>query len=360
MTRVLFVCLGNICRSPSAEGVFRKLVEDTGLSHSIEIDSAGTGSWHVGKAPDRRAQAAARQRGIDITRLRARQIVPQDFAAFDYLIAMDQQNLGDLNQYRPRSGQPVIRLLLDFGETMTAFASLSKGYKAGGFNLGDVPQDVRNFAAEELWTIEAGLRATLLRNTLHLNASVFHHWRVDQQVRTSFQLDPGDPTSFGFATINVDEGKTFGVEAGLRWFPEDQWEFYADVGLLDATFGNIPPPLDYLSGRNQAHAPGYTFAAGMVYRHPNGMFARLDATAKGAFYFDVSHDQKSTAYELVNARVGYAGDQWLLSVWARNIFDRNYAVRGFYFGNQPPDFPNTLYTRLGDPRQIGVTIEKRF
>ncbi len=119
MTRVLFVCLGNICRSPSAEGVFRKLVEDAGLSHSIEIDSAGTGSWHVGKAPDHRAQAAARQRGIDITRLRARQIVPQDFAAFDYLIAMDQQNLGDLNQYRPRSGQPIIRLLLDFGETMT-------------------------------------------------------------------------------------------------------------------------------------------------------------------------------------------------------------------------------------------------
>ena len=248
----------------------------------------------------------------------------------------------------------------DFGETMTAFASLSKGYKAGGFNLGDVPQEVRNFAAEELWTIEAGIKATLLRNTLRLNASVFHHRRVDQQVRTSFQLDPGDPTSFGFATINVDEGKTFGVEAGLRWFPEDQWEFYADVGLLDATFGNIPPPLDYLSGRNQAHEPRYTFAAGMVYRHPNGMFARLDATAKGAFYFDVSHDQKSTAYELVNARVGYAGDQWLLSVWARNIFDRNYAVRGFYFGNQPPDFPNTLYTRLGDPRQIGVTIEKRF
>jgi outer membrane receptor protein involved in Fe transport len=120
------------------------------------------------------------------------------------------------------------------------------------------------------------------------------------------------------------------------------------------------PPLDDLSGRGQAHAPRYTIAAGVVYRHPNGLFARIDGTAKSSFYFDVSHDQKSTAYELVNARVGYAGEQWLLSVWARNLFDTNYAVRGFYFGNEPPDFPNTLYTRLGDPSQVGVTIEKRF
>ncbi len=248
----------------------------------------------------------------------------------------------------------------DIGGAVTAFASLSKGYKAGGFNLSDVPQDLRNFNAEELWTIETGIKAVLLGNTLFVNASVFHSWRVDQQVRTSFQLDPGDPTSFGFATINVDEGNTYGVEAELHWFPEDRWELYADIGFLDATFGDILPPLDDLSGREQAHAPRYTFAAGVVYRHPNGMFARIDGTAKSAFYFDVSHDQKSTAYELVNARVGYAGEQWLLSVWARNLFDTNYAVRGFYFGNEPPDFPNTLYTRLGDPRQVGVTIEKRF
>jgi outer membrane receptor protein involved in Fe transport len=63
---------------------------------------------------------------------------------------------------------------------------------------------------------------------------------------------------------------------------------------------------------------------------------------------------------LLNARVGYEGESWLVSLWARNLFDRNYAVRGFYFGNEPPDFPNTLYTRLGDPRQIGITIEKGF
>jgi outer membrane receptor protein involved in Fe transport len=86
----------------------------------------------------------------------------------------------------------------------------------------------------------------------------------------------------------------------------------------------------------------------------------VDVTARDEFYFDVSHDQKSSAYELVHARVGCEGDSWSMQLWARNLFDKRYAVRGFYFGNEPPDFPNTLYTRLGDPRHVGVTIEKRF
>lgn len=239
----------------------------------------------------------------------------------------------------------------DFSSHVTAFASLSKGYKAGGFNLGAVPQGKRDFDAEVMWTIEAGIKSSLFDNALRLNAAIFQNRNIDQQTRTSEQLDPGDPASFVFFTDNVGEGETFGIEAEVRWYPSEQWELYANIGLLDAT---------YESGRDQAHAPRYTLAGGIVYRNPNGVFARLDATAKDAFYFDVSHDQRSTAYELVNVRVGYEAEQWLVSIWARNLFDRDYAVRGFYFGNEPPDFPNTLYTRLGDPRQVGVTIERRF
>jgi outer membrane receptor protein involved in Fe transport len=101
-------------------------------------------------------------------------------------------------------------------------------------------------------------------------------------------------------------------------------------------------------------------AAGTIYRNANGFFARLDATARDEFYFDVSHDQKSQAYELLHARVGYEGDNWVAQLWVRNLTDKDYAVRGFYFGNEPPDFPATLYTRLGDPRQLGITLERRF
>ena len=87
---------------------------------------------------------------------------------------------------------------------------------------------------------------------------------------------------------------------------------------------------------------------------------RLDATARDAFYFDVSHDQKSQAYELVNVRIGYDAVSWSAQLWVRNLFDEDYAVRGFYFGNEPPDFPDTLYTRLGDPRQIGLSFTREF
>jgi outer membrane receptor protein involved in Fe transport len=248
----------------------------------------------------------------------------------------------------------------DLNDAATVFARISKGYKAGGFNLGAVDPDIREFAAEELWTIETGIKSVSFDNKLHFNASVFQSRRVDQQVRTSFQLQAGDPTTFGFATINVDKGESFGVEADVRWYPADRWELYANIGILDATLGNFPESRPGPSGRDQAHAPRYTFAGGIVFRHPGGVFARLDASAKDIFYYDVSHDQRSESYELVNTRVGFEGDSWTVSLWARNLLDEPYAVRGFFFGNEPPDFPDTLYTRFGDPRQIGITAEKRF
>ncbi len=98
--RVLFVCLGNICRSPTAEGVMRALVRDAGLQGSIEVDSAGTGSWHIGEAPDARATAAARERGI-VLEGAARQVDAGDFATFDLIVAMDAQNLADLRRLAP-------------------------------------------------------------------------------------------------------------------------------------------------------------------------------------------------------------------------------------------------------------------
>jgi len=248
----------------------------------------------------------------------------------------------------------------DHSSSITSFISLSKGYKAGGFNLGVVPDDRRDFGAEELWNIEAGIKTALAQDSLHINASVFLNRRDDQQVRTSFQLVPGDPASFVFFTDNAAQGETMGFEADIQWLPSDAWELYLNVGLLDASFEKFQTPQVDLSGRGQAHAPKYTVALGGSYRHANGFFVRLDASARDAFYYDVSHDQKSQEYQLVNARLGYEAASWSAQLWARNLLDEEYAVRGFYFGNEPPDFPDTLYTRLGDPRQFGVTFDKRF
>lgn len=245
-------------------------------------------------------------------------------------------------------------------DAVTGFLSLSKGYKAGGFNLGLVPDGRREFEQESLWNLEAGIKSHWLDHSLILNASVFYSERRDQQVRTSFQLDPNDPLSFVFFTDNAAKGRTAGLEAELSWRPDEAWQFYANVGLLNAEFESFTTSQVSLSGRRQAHAPDYTVALGAHYRHPRGYFARLDFTARDEFYFDVSHDQKSIASEIVNARIGFDADRWSAQLWARNLLDELYPVRGFYFGNDPPNFPNELYLRFGDPRQIGITFDMRF
>lgn len=108
---VLFVCLGNICRSPMAEGAMRDAAARAGVR--VTTDSAGTGGWHAGDPPDRRAQAEAARNGVDISDLRARQVQPQDFHHFDHIIAMDAENLSDLRGIDPGDGKAVLSLMLD-------------------------------------------------------------------------------------------------------------------------------------------------------------------------------------------------------------------------------------------------------
>ncbi|QRY78582.1 low molecular weight phosphotyrosine protein phosphatase [Pseudomonas sp. PDNC002] len=110
--KVLFVCLGNICRSPTAEGVFRHKVREAGLEDRVEIDSAGTGDWHVGKAPDARTRAAALRRGYDLSGLRARQVNVADFSRYDLVLAMDHANLRDLKHLRAGNGKADLDLFL--------------------------------------------------------------------------------------------------------------------------------------------------------------------------------------------------------------------------------------------------------
>ncbi len=114
MTKVLFVCMGNICRSPSAEGVFRRLVEEAGLSDAIGVDSAGTHDYHVGEAPDARAQAAARKRGYEVSHCIARQVKAEDFRDFDLILAMDWENLSALQQRCPKIYHHKLMLLMRF------------------------------------------------------------------------------------------------------------------------------------------------------------------------------------------------------------------------------------------------------
>lgn len=114
MTKVLMVCMGNICRSPMAEGMLRKAIMDAGLDRQVEVDSAGTHAYHIGAAPDPRAQQAIRQRGVDISQLRGRKVADEDFERFDYILVMDDDNYSQLIRRAPAHHHGKIRRLLSF------------------------------------------------------------------------------------------------------------------------------------------------------------------------------------------------------------------------------------------------------
>ena len=112
---VLFVCLGNICRSPTAHGVFLRKVSERGLAERVSVDSAGTGGWHAGEPPDRRTQRHAATRGYDLSALRARQVEPEDFHRFTHILAMDRSNFDALEDMKPADFTGELRLFLEYG-----------------------------------------------------------------------------------------------------------------------------------------------------------------------------------------------------------------------------------------------------
>lgn len=146
MVNVVFVCLGNICRSPTAEGVFRGLVDAAGLSDQIHIDSAGTHAYHVGSPPDGRAQAEAKRRGNDISHLRGRKACPEDFQKFDYVLAMDSQNHQNLLKICPPDGFEKLSMFLDFAPNL-GIRDVPDPYYEGGF---DTVYDMIEAAAKGL------------------------------------------------------------------------------------------------------------------------------------------------------------------------------------------------------------------
>ncbi|MEW5943973.1 MAG: low molecular weight protein-tyrosine-phosphatase [Pseudomonadota bacterium] len=156
MTKVLFVCMGNICRSPTAEGVFRHQVEAAGLADRIQADSAGTHDYHIGEPPDRRSQAMAAKRGYDLSGLRGRQVRVEDFHEFDYVLAMDRHNLSILQQLCPPEHARKLRLFLEFSSNFDADEVPDPYYGgAQGFeHVLDLVEDAARGLLEEIRSAE--------------------------------------------------------------------------------------------------------------------------------------------------------------------------------------------------------------
>jgi len=254
-----------------------------------------------------------------------------------------------------------VSLSFDLTSTVTAYTSLSRGYKAGGFNLGTAPPDRLEFRPEYLWNYEVGLKRASADRRVYMDVAAFYSRRRDVQVRTGDQLDPQDPNSYVFFTDNASRGYNFGLESSLRWQVTPQWDVNASLGLLRTRYQDYSQGDVAFSDREQATAPNYQAALGAGWRHPQGWVARAGVTALDNFYFDVPpNDSRSNAYVLTDLQFGFEGERWSAMLWGRNLFNETYAVRGFLFGNEPPDFPPRQYTQRGDPRQVGVTFNYSF
>lgn len=237
------------------------------------------------------------------------------------------------------------------------YVTASRGYKAGGFNIGlFVPDERREFEPEYLWNLEAGVHHAGADGRFSAELAVFHMWRESQQVASSFQLDPGDPLSYVFYTDNAARGRNAGLEASIAWHPTAALTVGATLGLLHSEYLGYEYGSRDLDGREQAHAPSWQYSLSAEWHGRRGWMARADLQGSDAFYFDTSHDQRSDPFTILNLKAGYAGKRWSAYLWGRNVLDERYAVRGFYFGLEPPDYADKLYVQRGDPRQFGVTV----
>ncbi len=236
------------------------------------------------------------------------------------------------------------------------YTSLTRGYKPGGINNNaTLPQNQRQFNTEYMWNFETGLKSSWLDGTLITNLAAFYAKRLDAQTHSSAQV----PSSGTFTEFydNAARATHQGVEASMDWFLTDQFRLIGSLGLLDAKFDryqNPDPGAFNPEGRQVAHAPRYTFNLGSEFYANDAWTLRANVEGKDAFYFSDSHNAKSNGYALLNASADYRYDKhWKVSVWARNLLDKDYATRGFFFDN---GFGEQRYVQYGEPRVGGFTV----
>lgn len=252
------------------------------------------------------------------------------------------------------------KLGLDYqaSNNQLVYTSLSRGYKSGGINnKTSLLPSQRKFDTEYMWSLEAGLKSLWLDGDLMTNISAFYSLRRDAQVKTSIDIGGGQ---FKDYLTNAAEGTNYGIEAELDWSASDKIRIFASLGLLHASFDEYanPDPDSYdADGRRQAHAPAYQFSLGSeVYLSSQWTF-KANIEGKDEFYYSNSHDSKSSSYAIVNSSLNYKHGDWKVSLWGRNLFDKDYYTRGFFFANNAPSYDNPeTYTQYAEPRVIGATL----
>ncbi len=242
------------------------------------------------------------------------------------------------------------------------YALIARGYKASGFNLspGLLPNQLQ-FGPESDLNLEVGHKAQLDSGRLQIDTSLFYMVRHNEQLLTDEQLDPSNPNTFIFFTGNAKSGFNYGLESTASWAATQSLVFGGSLGLLQTEYRGFAQNGLTLPDRALPHAAPWQAAINATWRDPHGPYARLDITGIGPFFYDLPpNETRSSAYGLVNAKLGWETTRWEAYLWGRNLLDKNYTVRGFYFGDEPPDFANKLYVQLGEPRNWGMHFTIRY
>ena len=244
-----------------------------------------------------------------------------------------------------------------------AYLSYAKGYKQGGFNvglglLGQVDPNELEYDPEYLTNYELGINSKISDFT-DLSFNIFYSQREDQQVLISTQVDPNDPNTFVYLTQNAAEGLNYGFEGSFDTQLNDALSLFLNLGYLETEIKNWASRPD-IEGREQAHAPKYSFSTGAEYYFRENTSFEINFIGKSGFYYSDSHNNKSDSYVLTNAALRHSVDKWVIDLWVQNLFDEYYSTRGFFFGNEAPDFIDTLYRRHGDPRHFGLSVRYDF
>ena len=256
-----------------------------------------------------------------------------------------------------------IALQYKLDDSAMVYGLVSRGYKAGGVNSdSSLSSQDREFDTELMWNFETGLKGSWFEQRLQTRVSVFYQQRKDIQIKQSLVQSRDDSNASDFTDYfgNSGKGTNYGMEVEVNWLASEVLSVQGSLGLLETDYDT--PLSANLDRRDQAHAPLYQFALGASLQVSENLIWTADIEGKDKFYLSSSHDEQSDSYWLLNTNLAYNADQWSLSVWGRNLTDKDVIVRGFGgFGNDPRKYYATEpYYQLGEPRTFGVSGQYNF
>ena len=248
----------------------------------------------------------------------------------------------------------------DLNANHLVFASVTRGYQAGGINIDariSPPADPLTYGTETLWNYEVGLRGNWLDHALTGELTAFYLDRRDTQVRDS----AGFGGNYRFFTANARRAHVAGLEASAAYALTKELSLHATLAQMGSaldrftlTNGNAG------GGRRLANTPRYGYTLGTRYRDAAGFFANAELVGRAEQFDSNNQNEARRAFRLVNASLGYAWHQWTFTVWGRNLANTRYEKRVYFFGNEDPDYVDTRYEDRADPRQVGVSAAYRF